>query len=159
MNTHKNLQIAAVVAGTCGFLSEYIFRDQREKPHFKSWHSYWGALALLMMAGNMCAGLYLTYFAKKSVLWKDRLHRNSGTVTLAVGGVALVLGYERGYSYDTFGIGGTYALLGLSALGALAHVAASKLGAMTASLADVPAGERRGQPGGSATGDAPMATA
>lgn len=100
---HVVLQLLCVAAALVGFAAIYANKNRHGKDHFTTWHSWAGLVALTMFAMNASGGLLSSLVIRKSWVWRDPLHRLSGTLAVLSGAVAAALGVSSGWGQSVLG--------------------------------------------------------
>ncbi|KAF2368676.1 Cytochrome b561/ferric reductase transmembrane [Trinorchestia longiramus] len=93
---HWLLNGAAGVAAAVGFGSIYYNKEQRDKPHFVSWHGLIGAYACALLLSQLTFGGIMKFpqYARAVVSYKTlrRCHAFSGALVYTLGSAAFALG-------------------------------------------------------------------
>lgn len=98
VKAHKNLQIAAFVAATVGFLAVFLNKPAGfPGKHFTSVHGLVGLCGLLLMVINhLQAAIMQGNPIKPKMMWVSSVHRSLGSLTFVVCIIAASLGlYNR----------------------------------------------------------------
>ena len=61
LNTHVSIEILAFLGIILGFLSIYINKENNGKPHFKSWHGFFGLIQLILLCAQVLLGTFSRY--------------------------------------------------------------------------------------------------
>jgi len=108
---HSGLNDVAIVLALIGFFAIYSRKDDLEKPHFTSWHSLAGLVALGGFLLNAAHGLLRTARVIGGTpgktglqwIWVSLFHRVVGSLSHVVAAVALVSGLYSGWGMSTLG--------------------------------------------------------
>lgn len=113
--THGALQTLAVAASVGGFLAIYWDKDERNKAHFTTTHSWAGLAALGSFAGVWAYGAFRSA-TKGGPTWRDPLHQMGGVAAIALGGTAIALGMASNFALKNFDESSRYGVMLASAL-------------------------------------------
>ncbi|CAK4626351.1 hypothetical protein LEN26_002276 [Aphanomyces euteiches] len=103
---HAYMQTFTFVLMTIGFVVIYINKENNNRPHFTTIHSWVGSAALGLNYLNFFfvrAASVKTYGGKTNWQWKDTGHRASGTLAFLTSGAAVIYGLYSGWGRANLG--------------------------------------------------------
>jgi cytochrome b-561 domain-containing protein 2 len=59
---HGYMMFGGIVCAVCGFLSVYIHKNRNDKPHFQTWHSWFGIGTLAYLSLQVIGGIGSKYY-------------------------------------------------------------------------------------------------
>ncbi|ETV96815.1 hypothetical protein H310_10107 [Aphanomyces invadans] len=114
---HAFMQTVSVVLATVGFSAIYINKDNNNRPHFTTTHSWVGCAAITLYYLSFVLGALKTFGKTWNWQWKDAAHRIFGVINFVVSGAAVSLGlYSGGWGRANLGASGQAVATGLVAL-------------------------------------------
>lgn len=107
---HAALNVSAVLAAVAGLFAIYSNKERLGKEHFATLHSWAGLAAIGLFAVLAVGGLGNVVALRKGWLWRDALHRWSGTASFLAGSAAAALGLRSGWAVANLGDSASLAL-------------------------------------------------
>ncbi|CAM9748325.1 unnamed protein product [Ascophyllum nodosum] len=135
---HSALSNGGLLFMLGGQYAIYTNKERMGKPHFTSWHSYFGLLTLALWAANVAvAGTNTVDFSNKRLvfLWRSWSHRWLGAAAYTLGLVAVSLGLHSGWGVGSFGVRGAWAMT--------LSIGAIFLGIISQGLGVIPVAEKK----------------
>ncbi|KAJ0398355.1 hypothetical protein P43SY_004221 [Pythium insidiosum] len=97
VKTHFALQLLAFVLMGVGGAAAYMTKEQYNKPHFASTHSWFAGVFSTLWSLNLLGGLATTFLGKSANWqWKNPGHRIGGVLSFVGCGVTAVYGVYSG---------------------------------------------------------------
>ncbi|KAG9398135.1 hypothetical protein AC1031_014935 [Aphanomyces cochlioides] len=100
---HAYMQTFTFVLMTIGFVVIYVNKENNNRPHFTTIHSWVGSAALGLYYLNFFFASVKTYGGKTNWQWKDTAHRASGTLAFLTSGAAVIYGFYSGWGRANLG--------------------------------------------------------
>lgn len=105
---HWIILTAATIFITIGFAVVFMYKNNLNKKHFKSWHGFFGLLSLISGTPAIINGIGALYdvnlksFIKPNII--KLIHQASGTVAFIFGGITLSLSvYTKWFTWTSDG--------------------------------------------------------
>jgi len=107
-NIHGYVMALSAILALGGFLIIYYNKNIHEKPHFTSWHGFFGVVTLGYISLQVCGGIFLKYNGILSNMLKIRIrlvdlklyHATSGLVAFTLVCTTVLLGLWSDWFVD-----------------------------------------------------------